>query len=88
VGSGGIGAALERAREAAAGRDVLLGGRASTAQQYLGAGLVDEMAIHVTPVPLGRGERLFENVADVLDGYECVELTSSPVVAHFTYVRR
>jgi dihydrofolate reductase len=86
----GIEAALERAVEAAAGKDVSLGGGASTARQYLTAGLVDEMAIHVSPVLLGSGEPLFEGVGDVLAGYDCVELASSPspAVAHFTYVRR
>jgi len=83
----GIEAALELARSAADGKDVSLGGGASTVQQYLRAGLVDEMAVHVTPVLLGGGERLFEDVG-VLAAYECVELTSSAAVAHFTYVRR
>src|SRR5262249_59962813 len=84
----GIEAALERATEAAAGRDISLGGGASTVRQYLRAGLVDEMAIHVTPVLLGRRHPLFDDVGDVLRGYECVELAASPVVAHFTYVRK
>ena len=84
----GIEAALELATTAADGKDVSLGGGASTARQYLRAGLVDEMAIHVSPVLLGRGERLFEDAGDVLHGYECVELASSPTVAHFMYVRR
>jgi dihydrofolate reductase len=86
--TGGIEDAFERATEAAAGRDISLGGGASTLQQYLTAGLVDEMAVHVTPVLLGAGERLFDDVGDVLDRYECVELTSSPAVAHFTFVRK
>jgi dihydrofolate reductase len=84
----GIGAALERATEAAAGRDITIGGGASTARQYLEAGLVDEMALHVSPVLLGRGEPLLAGLGDVLAGYECVELTSSPAVAHFTYARK
>jgi dihydrofolate reductase len=84
----GIEAALERANGAAAGRDISLGGGASTVQQYLRAGLVDEMAVHVAPVLLGSGERLFEDVGDVLDRYERVELVSSPAVAHFTFVRK
>ena len=83
----GIEAALELATNAADGKDVSLGGGASTAQQYLRAGLVDEMAVHVTPVLLGSGERLFEDVG-VPAAYQCVELTSSAAVAHFTYVRR
>ena len=84
----GIEAALERATAAAAGRDVLLGGGASTARQYLRAALGDGMAVHVTPVLLGRGERLFEGIGDALGSYECVELVSSPAVAHFTYARK
>ena len=54
-------AALERAREVAGSRDINIGGGASTAQQYLRLGLVDEMEIHVVPALLGAGERLFEN---------------------------
>ena len=56
-------------------------------QQYLRAGLVDEMEIHVVPLLLGGGARMFENVG-ALASYECVELVSSPAVAHFRYVRR
>jgi dihydrofolate reductase len=59
----GIESALERAMQAAQGHDVSLGGGASVVQQYLAAGLVDEFYLHVVPVLLGRGERLFENVA-------------------------
>jgi dihydrofolate reductase len=84
----GVEAAFERATEAAAGRDISLGGGASTVQEYLRAGLVDEMAVHVAPVLLGRGERLFDGVPDALDSFECVELTSTPSVAHFTFVRK
>jgi len=84
----GIEAAFDRATDAAAGRDISIGGGASTARQYLKAGLVDELAIHVPPVLLGRGERLFDDVEGSLGGYECVELVSSPSVAHFTYVRK
>jgi dihydrofolate reductase len=58
----GIEAALAQAREAAAGRDVRLGGGAQAAQQYLAAGLIDEMQLNIVPVLLGAGERLFENV--------------------------
>ena len=66
----------------------LLAGGASTAQQYLRAGLVDEMEIHVVPLLLGGGERLFDDLGKALHAYECVELVSSPVVAHHRYVRR
>jgi dihydrofolate reductase len=84
----GIEAALERAVEAAEGRDVSLGGGASAAQQYLRAGLIDEMEIHVVPVLLGGGSRLFDNLDGGPEGYECVGLVSSPVVAHYSYVRK
>ena len=84
----GIEAALEQATAAAGGKDVTLGGGASTAQQYLRAGLVDELEVHVVPMLLGAGSRLFESLDGDLDGYECVGLASSPAVAHFTYVRK
>ena len=58
----GIEAALEQAREAAGDKDVALGGGASVAQQYLKAGLLDEMQLHVVPVLLGAGARLFDNL--------------------------
>ena len=83
----GIEAALERAVDVAGGRDVALGGGASTVQQYLRAGLVDEMEIHVVPLLLGGGERLFDNLDGGPTGYACTDLVSSPAAAHFTYVR-
>ncbi len=84
----GIEAALERATEAAAGKDVSVGGGASAVQQYLRAGLVEEMEIHVVPLLLGGGSRLFENLDGGSGGYECVELVSSPAVAHYRYLRK
>jgi dihydrofolate reductase len=84
----GIEAALERARAAAGDKDVSIGGGASTIQQYLRAGLVDQMALDVVPVLLGGGERLLDNVEGALQVFECVELVSSPRVAHFTYVKK
>ena len=84
----GIEAAHERARGAVGDRDVAIGGGASTVRQYLRAGLVDEMRIHMAPVLLGAGERLFDDVGDALAGFECVELVSSPAVAHYTFRRR
>jgi dihydrofolate reductase len=80
-------AALGQAREAAGPRDVNIGGGASTAQQYLRLGLVDEMEIHVVPVLLGAGERLFDNLDGPPDYLDPVEVLSSPRVAHFRYVR-
>ena len=84
----GIESALERAVAAAREQDVMIAGGASTAQQYLRAGLVDELEIHVVPALLGRGERLFDDLADASAGFECIELVSSPAVAHYRYVRR
>jgi dihydrofolate reductase len=58
----GIRAALQQAQEAAGDKDVLVMGGANAAQQYLAAGLIDEMDIHLSPVFLGAGERLFDNL--------------------------
>ncbi|MGH7446665.1 MAG: dihydrofolate reductase family protein [Longimicrobiales bacterium] len=84
----GIEAALDQARRAARGRDVSLPGGASAAQQYLAAGLVDEMEIHVVPVLLGSGERLFDGVGDDLHGLELVRTIAAPNVTHLKYARR
>ena len=78
----GIEAALERAFDAAQGKDVRLGGGVSTIQQYLRAGLVDEMHVAIVPTFLGSGERLFDNLDGGPVGYQCVELVSSPSVVH------
>ena len=86
--TGGIETALELATDAAGGKDVSLGGGADAAQQYLRARLIDEMEIHVVPLLLGGGSRLFENLDGGPMGYESVGLVSSPAVAHYTYVRK
>ena len=78
----GIEAALERARASAGDRDIRLGGGASTVQQYLRAGLLDEMHLVVVPVLLGGGERLFEGLGNAMDGWACVEFTPSESVTH------
>jgi dihydrofolate reductase len=83
----GIEAALERAFDAAGGRDVSVGGGAETAQQYLRAQLVDEMGIHVSPLLLGSGSRLFDHLDGGRAGFELVSVVSSPVAANFSYVR-
>jgi dihydrofolate reductase len=80
----GIESAIEQARAAAGDRDVLLAGGADAVQQGLNAGLVDELMLHVSPVLLGDGVRLLDNLAP---GTE-VELTgavASPAVAHLSY---
>jgi dihydrofolate reductase len=78
----GIEVALERATAAADGLDVRLGGGASTVQQYLRAGLLDELHLAVVPVLLGSGERLFDDLGDALDGWGCVEFSPSSSVSH------
>jgi dihydrofolate reductase len=83
----GIESALQRAFDAADGQDVRLGGGAATVQQYLVAGLVDELHLAIVPVLLGAGERLFESSVQVPDGYRCTELVSSPAVAHLVLTR-
>jgi len=84
----GIRSALEQAIAAADGKDVTIGGGASTAQQYLRAGLVDELSVHVAPVLLGDGERLFDNLDGGPIGFELVDLEASPAAAHFRYARK
>jgi dihydrofolate reductase len=79
--------ALEQARHAARSRDIGIGGGASVAQQYLRLGLVDELEIHVVPVLLGCGERLFENLDGPPAYLTPLEVLSSRRVAHFRYVR-
>ncbi len=81
----GIHAALEQAKHAARGKDVALGGGADVAQQYLKAGLIDEMEIHVVPVLLGSGAGLFEHTDGRQTAYECVRVVSSASVTHYKY---
>jgi dihydrofolate reductase len=83
----GIEAALERAVDSAGDADVRIGGGASTIQQYLRAGLIDELHLPIVPIILGRGERLFDNLDGGLEGYECVELVCSSSVAHVRLAR-
>src|SRR6476619_1694049 len=81
----GIESALEQARAAAGEKDVSLGGGASVAQQYLAAGLLDEVVLSVVPILLGGGARLFEDVGDAK--LEQVESVAAPGVTHIRYVR-
>jgi dihydrofolate reductase len=79
----GIEAALEQARAAAGDRDVSIAGGASTIRQYLAAGALDELYLHIVPVVLGAGERLLENVGDPT--LEPVKVVASPEVTHVKY---
>jgi dihydrofolate reductase len=81
----GIEAALEEARAAAEDRDVLLAGGASVAQQYLRVGLLDELQVHVAPVLLGGGVRLFADRDGGPLRLEPTRMLSSPAVAHLRY---
>jgi dihydrofolate reductase len=79
-------AALEEARAVAGEKDVAVGGGANVAQQYLRAGMLDEMLIHVVPVLLGGGVRLFENLAPATIELEQTQVLESPSgVAHLRY---
>jgi dihydrofolate reductase len=82
----GIESALEQAQRAAGGKDIALSGGARAAQQYLNAGLVDEMQLHQVPALLGGGERLFDNVTD-LHGLSLVETVAAPNVVHMKFAR-
>jgi len=86
--TGGIDTALEQARQAAAGKDVALGGGACSAQQYLAAGLVDEMTISLVPTLLGSGERLFDGLGDDMHGLEFVRTIATPDVVHLKFAKR
>ncbi|MBK8358976.1 MAG: dihydrofolate reductase [Comamonadaceae bacterium] len=84
----GIDAALVRAREAAGGKDVRLGGGVSVIQQYLRQRLIDEMHVAISPVLLGAGERLFEGVDMRALGYECVQFVASEKATHVVLQRQ
>lgn len=81
--TGGVDDALERARAAAGERDVAIAGGASTVDQVLRAGLLDELHLHVVPVVLGGGERLLRDVGH--PRLEPVEVLASPRVTHLRY---
>jgi dihydrofolate reductase len=84
----GIRAALEQAKAAAQGKDVLLGGGAATIRQYLQERLVDEMHLAVSPIFLGGGEHLFYGLDLRELGYECVDHASTSAATHYYIARR
>ncbi len=71
----GIESALAQARAAAGDDDIRLGGGAATVREYLRAGLVDDLHVPIVPLLLGAGERLFDDLGDAIERYECVEVT-------------
>jgi dihydrofolate reductase len=83
----GIEVAFERAREAAEGKDVSLAGGAEAIQQYLAAGLVDQLLLNVVPILLGGGSRLFDGLEGVELGLEPSRALAAPGVTHLEYRR-
>ena len=86
--TGGVEAAIEQARAAAGGKDVLIAGGGSVVQQALAAGLVDEFQLHVAPLLLGGGVRLFGAGLPDQPGLECTRAIASPGVTHLRYAVR
>ena len=86
--TGGIEDALDRAREAANGKDVWLSGGAETANEYLRAGLVDEMQLHLVPLLLGGGARLFKGVGTDMAGLRPLRTVATAKVTHLEFARR
>jgi dihydrofolate reductase len=83
----GIDSALERARDAATGKDVRVGGGVATIRQYLRAGLIDELHLAVSPKPLGSGEALFAGIDLVALGYETTERVATEAATHVVLKR-
>jgi dihydrofolate reductase len=83
--TGGIGSALEQARAAAGDKDISLAGGASVAQQYLAAGLLDELQLHVVPVVFGGGVRLFGGSVPAPVELEAERVIASTGVTHLRF---
>lgn len=84
----GIHAALERARQAANGQDVRLGGGVATIRQYLAARLIDELHLAISPILLGSGEDLFANLDTLALGYHCTEHVATAGAMHCVLTKR
>lgn len=81
----GIESALRQAREAAGDKDVRIGGGASTVNQYLAAGLLDEIELHIVPILFGDGPRLFEGLGAARPRLELARTVATPEVTHVKY---
>lgn len=81
-------AVLARAREAAGGKDVRLGGGAATIREFLEADLVDTMHVAVSPVQLGAGSRLWQTPEELLDRFHLERVPSPSGVTHLLFWRR
>ena len=86
--TGGLHEALDRATDAAAGKDVRIGGGVSTIRQYLGAGLIDDLHVALRPVFLGAGEHLFSGLDLRALGYQCDTPIAGERATHLIPVRR
>jgi dihydrofolate reductase len=86
--TGGIHSALERATAAANGKDVRIGGGVATVQQFLRAGLLDELHLALTPTFLGSGEQLFAGLDMAKLGYQCTEHVSTPDAVHLILTKQ
>jgi dihydrofolate reductase len=84
----GIESALRQAFAAADGKDVRVGGGASTVRQYLKQGLVDELHLVTVPILLGSGERIFDGLDAIPESYEVAEYIPSKTVAHVRIVKK
>jgi dihydrofolate reductase len=85
--TGGIDEALARARAAAAGKDIRIGGGAATIRQYLEAGAIDEMHLAMSPVLLGRGEPLLQGIDLRAAGFACTEHVGTAKATHVVLTR-
>ncbi len=83
----GIESALTQARRAAGGKHISLAGGAHAASQYLAAGFVDEIYLHIAPILLGSGERLFEGAGTDLHGLQLVKTVAAPKAVHLKFAR-
>ncbi len=81
----GIESALEKAKQSAKGKDIRIQGGANTIQQFLNAGLIDEFFLHIAPVFLGSGIRLFEGIQKDKYDVQIAEVIRSEVTTHLRY---
>ena len=87
IGAEGVESALEQARAAAGEKDVLVGGGANVVQQFLAAGLLDELVVSLVPVLLGGGAGLLDNLGESKPRLRQVQALEAPGVTHIRYRR-
>jgi dihydrofolate reductase len=84
----GIHTAVQRASAAANGKDIRIGGGVATIQQFLRAGLIDEVHLAISPILLGSGEQLFANIDMLKLGYRCTEHMPTPKATHLVFSKQ